>query len=668
MLVVLLVGACHSPSVAPITQAVTPASPAPPAEASGAHEAAETLAADTPRATIEGTTFVAPKGWTIRVRGAAVLLEAPEPGSRIALVDVRAKDPDTAVALAWAASTLGTPPPLELATAVPDDEGWVDTRRYAYTVPTREQRDVVAIARHHGEAWSVSISDLADAVAEKRNSQLKTILGRLQPKGYRRETFAGKAAHKLDAARLAALTAFVDQSRDKLGIPGIALGIVQDSKIVFADGFGRRELDNPRKPDADTRFMIASNTKALTTLLLATLVDDHKLTWDTPVAELMPSFKLGDAATTASVRVKHLVCACTGMPRRDYELLMESATPASVMASLAKMQPTSAFGELFQYSNQLVAAGGYLAAAVLSPNQELGAAYDAAMQARVFAPLGMTSTTFDFARALDGNHAGAYELDLDGKPGPAVMAVNYLSLADRPDGGAWSTVRDMLKYVAMELARGKLPGGRRYVSEAALLARRAPQVAMSQDESYGLGLMVDRTWGIPVIHHGGDLIGYHSDMIWLPDHDVGAVILTNGRGGVPLRRAFRRKLLEVLFDGQPLADAQLAGAASRMFEEIGNDRRRLTLPAAEADAGELAARYHNDALGDLAVRRDHGATIFDFGEWQSAVASFRDTDGTTSFVTAVTGMRGLQFVVGFSGAKRTLILNDGQHEYTFTEN
>ena len=94
---------------------------------------------------------------------------------------------------------------------------------------------------------------------------------------------------------------------------------------------------------------------------------------------------------------------------------------------------------------------------------ELGAAYDRAMAAEVFGPLGMTSTTFDFARALNGNHASSHALDIDGKPALAAMGVNYSILPVRPAGGAWSSVTDVMKYVQMELAKGLLPGGTRYV-------------------------------------------------------------------------------------------------------------------------------------------------------------------------------------------------------------
>ena len=96
--------------------------------------------------------------------------------------------------------------------------------------------------------------------------------------------------------------------------------------------------------------------------------------------------------------------------------------------------------------------------------------------------------------------------------------------------------------------------------------------------------MVDTTYGVPVVHHGGDMIGYHSDMMWLPQQNVGAVILTNGDPGWLIRSRFRRKLLEVLFDGRQEADAQLDADAKRFFSSLEADRKLVTIPA---DATEV---------------------------------------------------------------------------------
>src|SRR5262249_37091242 len=159
------------------------------------------------------------------------------------------------------------------------------------------------------------------------------------------------------------------------------------------------------------------------------------------------------------------------------------------------------------------------------------AAYDAAMRTRVFEPLGMKATTFDYARAQRGNHALPYAPDIDGKAAPAAMEINYAVIPLRPAGAAWSSVRDVLRSVQMELAEGALPDGKRYIEKTTLLARRAPQVAIGKDVTYGMGLEVDTTYGVPVVHHGGDMTGYHSDMIWLPGHGVGAVVLTSADPG-----------------------------------------------------------------------------------------------------------------------------------------
>jgi CubicO group peptidase (beta-lactamase class C family) len=641
------------------------ASSASPTQAPAA-KAADALSADTPRTTVEGSTFIAPAGWRIEVRGPATILTPPESGSHIALVDVRAKDSDSAVAAAWAAYKPAAKWPLKVTNDYPDKDGWSSIRDYNYQTSPNEKRGVGVTTRRAGEVWTVSIYDMEDAVGEKRGAQVALIFGRLLPKGYERETFAGKTPHTLDATRLAALSTFVETGRQKLGIPGVAVGIVQDGKVVFADGFGARELGSSTKPDGDTLFIVASNTKALTTLMLGKLLDEGKLTWDTQVTKLLPSFKLGSDETTSRVLVKHLICACTGLPRQDFEWLFqyEGITAEGAMKTLATVQPTTKFGELFQYSNGLAAAAGFVGGHVAFPDLELGAAYDQAMQTRVFGPLGMTATTFDFARALGGNHAGSHAPDVDGKPAKAVMDINYAVIPVRPAGGAWSSVRDMLKYVQMELDEGSLPGGQRYIAKDTLLARRMPQVSIGQDVTYGMGLMVDTKYGIPVVHHGGDLIGYHSDMIWLPQHHVGAVVLTNGDPGWVLRTVFRRKLLEVLFDGRPEADADVAAQAKSYFEQLAAERKLLTVPAAAEDAGKLSVHYANDALGEIAVRREDTKTVFDFGEWKSEMASRHNPDGTVSFLTVAPGILGFEFVVG-QGPKPTLIVRDAQHEYVF---
>lgn len=658
-----------APSAATSPASSAAVAPAPTQSDAPQASAPERMATDSPKTTTMGNTFIAPAGWSIVVKGAATIVEAPESGSRITLIDIKAKDADAAVALAWEAYGNAKKWPQKSVLDAPDRDGWTRIRVYNYQTSPNEKRSVGAVARFANDTWNVDIYDMDDAVGEKRGAQVSLLYGRLLPKGRSRESFAGKTAKVLDQARIAELGKFVEVAQQKLGVPGVSIGLIQGGKVIFAGGFGIREVGKKATVDADTKYLIASNTKAMTTLMLAKLVDEKKFTWETKATSLLPTFKLGDADTTDRVLVKHLICACTGLPRQDLEWLFQfgGETPDSAMRTLGTMQPTSKFGELFQYSNPLAAAAGFIGGHVAFPKLDTGKAYDEAMRTLVFDPLGMKNTTFDFKRAQSGNFAAPHAQDVDGKTMPAIRDLNDAVIPVRPAGAAWSTVNDVLKYVQMELADGKLPDGKQYITKDVLLARRAPQVALSADAHYGMGLMVDKTWGVTVVHHGGDMIGFHSDMMWLPEHGVGAVVLTNADPGWTIRSIFQRKLLEVLFDGTPHADADVAARSKMFFEQLATERKLLTVPADSTEAAKLAAHYKHAALGDLRVSHKGTATVFDFGEWKSEVASRKNPDGTISFVTTTPGVAGgFEFVAG-SGAKRTLTIRDGQHEYVLME-
>ncbi|MDE2407258.1 MAG: beta-lactamase family protein [Xanthomonadaceae bacterium] len=638
------------------------------ATAATSPQAPAATAAEQPQATPRGTTFLLPEGWVRTVKGNATVLTPPEAdGSRIVIVDATAANPDEAVAQAWAA--LGMTPKFLLATDAAPRDGWEQRRFYDYDVPQNARRMINADAYRHGKAWTVVLADADHGVAEKRGSQFGKIYQRLQPAGYTRESFSGRSAHKFNAARLQVISNFVEKMRRDFDVPGVAIGIIEDGKVVLSRGFGVRELGKPAAVDGDTRFMIASNTKALTTLMLAKLVDAGKLDWNAHAVDVYPAFKLGDAATTGKVLVKHLICACTGVPRQDFEWLFEGEkqTPASVMATLGTMQPTSGFGELFQYSNPMAAAAGYIGGQVAHPGTELGAGYDQAMQALVFDPLAMHNTTFDYARAQTGNYAAPHGYDIDHKVEVMGMGLNDTIVASRPAGAAWSTVNDLLKYVRMEIDRGQLPDGSRYIGEAALLQRRQPQISLGADRDYAMALVVDRSDGVTVIDHGGDMGGFHSNMMWWPTQKVGAVILTNADEGMYLRGPFKRRLMELMFDGEPQAVAEATATAKANRAAFAAQRKLLQWPADNAVLDALAPRYRNPALGELVVSREAGKAVFDVGAFRSAVATMPQPDGSLALVTIDPVAAGFPFVRADKDGVRRLIVRDGQHEYMFDE-
>jgi CubicO group peptidase (beta-lactamase class C family) len=200
----------------------------------------------------------------------------------------------------------------------------------------------------------------------------------------------------------------------KLDVPGAGFALIDQGKVVYEGGIGVKELGKSDRVDANTLFMAASNTKGMTTLLLAKLVDEKKLQWEEPVTRVYPDFKLADANITNEIEIKHLICACTGMPRQDLEWLFEykKFRPASTFTLLSGMRPTSKFGEVFQYSNLMASAAGYIGAHVYEPTGELGAAYDRAMERQIFKPLGMSDTTFDMEKAQHGDFASPHSDDI----------------------------------------------------------------------------------------------------------------------------------------------------------------------------------------------------------------------------------------------------------------
>ena len=238
----------------------------------------------------------------------------------------------------------------------------------------------------------------------------------------------------------------------------------------------------------------------------------------------------------------------------------------------------------------------------------------------------------------------------------------------RPAGGVWTSAHDLSKYVQMELAKGVLPNGKRLVSEENLLARRVPQVLVGEDVTYGMGLIVDTQLG-----HPGRAPRRRPRR--LPErHDVAARARRRRRDPHELRRRrllrgpFLRRLLEVLFDGKPEAGGAARG---RRRAEEGRHRQGARAPRRPGRRGR--GRQARAALRERGARRADGeeaaggAVVFDFGEWQSAVASRKNDDGTISFITIDPTIDGFEFVVADTDGKRALVIRDAQHEYVFTE-
>lgn len=633
---------------------------------------AETAAAaDTPGKTAAGVQYTQPKDWTLQVKGAVTVFVSPESDLRIAVVDVgAATDAKDAAAKAWALFKPDGVPTPRLVTAAPPAEGWSERASISYETSPNERATRSATALKQGNSWTVLIVDGSEATANKRSAATAIVQGSLHPAGYARETFAGKVAHPLTPDRIKLLRDFVAESARQLEVPGVGMALIDHGKVVWVGGVGVRALGSPEPVDAHTKFMVASNTKGMSTLLLSILADEGKLRWDQHVTDLYPSFRLGSDEVTRSVEVRHLVCACTGLPRKDFAfILADQGKPAiDTFRQLAETQPTSKFGELFQYNNLMASASGFVGGHLLYPNMEIGAAYDRAMQVKIFDPLGMHDTTFDYRKGESGDFARPHGYDINGRMTVMSNMFNYTVYPYRPAGGAFSSAADMARYVQLELGQGVTPEGKRIVSAANILKRRERGVPVGENNWYGMGLFYRVAWGVPVVTHGGTLQGFHSDWWALPEQGVGAVILTNADSGPALLEPFLRRLMEVMYDGKPEAAQEVAAAATRLKAQAAARKARLTIPGDPAALGNLAAHYNGPEGSSLTITERDGGKWIKAGSIEGPLATRKNADGSISLVSIAPGSIGFDGLIGNDAAgNRTLTVRDSQHAYVYTE-
>jgi len=463
----------------------------------------------------------------------------------------------------------------------------------------------------------------------------------------------GVAPLPLTGDLLAAFEAYIATSLADFGIPGVSVAVVQGGEVVFLQGFGVRELERAAPITGDTLLRIGSVTKSFSSMLTATLVDDGTLDWETPIIDLLPDFAVEDDALTARLTMRDAFCACSGLPRRDWEFIFnsQSLTPESMVAGMANLPLTAPYGEVFQYNNQLVATGGFAAAVANGGDaDELGRAYAIAMRQRVLNPIGMERTTLALTEVLaDDDYAVPHGTDLAGDFHPLLVLVDDTWIASvEPTGGLWSSAREMSRYVQTELARGVSPDGARVVSAANLERTWAPGVAFPPvpagtpadtatfQQSYALGWFTGAYGGQRVVWHSGGTMGFTSLVTMLPDADLGLVVLTNGGDPVtsPFPLAVHFRLLELLFDLPESFGPRITPALAAIVQ----GRADLVAQLGPVDPAAVApslGNYASPALGEARLSLRAGALVADFGGYRTELQLITGTGGPDAAYRAV---------------------------------
>ncbi len=617
--------------------------------------------------------FPIPPNWTVEEGDGFVLLRAPDGDLSVAAGVVQADDAGAGIIAAWQLVDPGFDPAAREPDRVeiPSDPGVDQTAVLTYDLGQTSGRVAQGLGQRVGDQVYVLIfrGDLDTVV--RRQSQINVIVTGFRILAGTPTDLAGRDPLPLKGDRLRIFEAFVTGTLAAFVVPGAAVAVVSGGEIVYANGFGITEQGDGRPVTPDSLMMVGSVTKSFTTMMMGTLVDDGRLAWDQPVVELLPTFKVADPAITPRVTVRNLVCACTGVPRRDAEIYFNANdfTAEDVIASLAGFPLYTPIGEAFQYSNQMVAAGGYVAALAAGGQYgDLHAAYLAAMRQRVLDPIGMKRSTFDPAEvAADPDYAIPHGATLDGayQPMPLTSEVAWAD-ALAPSGGLWSSANELAGYVATQLRRGVSPAGNRVISAGNLEETWEPQVAVSADTAYGLGWFVEQWNGLRVVRHGGNSRGFTADVAFLPDAGLGIVVLTNAQDANLVAGGIRQRLLELLYDQPGEIEGQLALARDEATRQRAQAQAQYGVPIAPALARTLTGEYHNPVLGAVTVSFADGALVVDTGEFRSALRPLRESppDGP-AFVVADPSFAGFPVRFDTTGSEPRLIAGAAPEEYVF---
>jgi len=387
---------------------------------------------------------------------------------------------------------------------------------------------------------------------------------------------------------LAEFEAYIEETREFLNVPGAAVAIVQGGEIVYAQGFGIKEIGSNDPVTADTVFSIGSLGKAMTSMMVASLVDDGLIEWDTPLAEVMPQFRLSDEQATQQITLREALGMTTGLPYLGPVLFLSGLPPEDYVEYLADVPLAAPPGESYVYQNEMYSVGAYAAtmAAGAEYGENLFSTYADLMQERVFDPLGMTSATFSAQEAAASpDHATPHFQSLNAtlaETGFDVTPTHYMDLDTiAPAGTARMSAPDAGRFLITMLSGGVAPDGSRAISAENLAETWTGQISKEpvphlEQASYGMGWNAATYQGIPLVTHDGNLGGFASDMAFIPEADTGIVVLTNADYlGLTLRTQVQFRLIEMLLGIEPFIDEGFSEGMASYLSQLSDGYSQL---------------------------------------------------------------------------------------------
>jgi len=416
---------------------------------------------------------------------------------------------------------------------------------------------------------------------------------------------AAKKAEK--PVNLKGFSEFVAKTMVEWKVPGMAVAIVKDGKVIFADGFGLRDVKEGLKVTPHTIFPIGSCSKAFTAAGMGILVDEGKVGWDEPVRMYLPDFKLQDESASAHITPRDLLTHRSGLARHDLMWMGGQFSRRELYDRLRYLEMNKELRSAWQYQNLMFMTAGYLVGQIDGSN------WEEFTQKRIFDPLGMKETNFSVVLTQKTADFSQPYMEIKDK----IEQVPFRDIAAvGPAGSINSNVLDMAQWVLLNLNKGKF-GDKQIVSEASMAQVHSPQmlvpVPIQYDEilyvSYGMGWLIAPYRGHLLLEHSGGIDGFISQVALLPRENSGLIILSNLNGtavpGIVLYDIVDRLLgLDQVDWNKRIKDQIAKGKAEdeKGEKEAEKDRKLNTQPS--HPLVDYAGDYENPGYGTVSVVKD----------------------------------------------------------------
>ncbi len=406
---------------------------------------------------------------------------------------------------------------------------------------------------------------------------------------------------------LAEFDPVIEQAIGDFNVPGLAIAIVAGGEVVYARGFGKRDLEGDLPMTADSLFAIGSTTKAMTATVLGMQVDEGMLEWDEPLMRYLPGFRLADAMITARITPRDLLTHRSGLPRHDLLWYNNNqGSRAELIERFADLELTADLREKFQYNNLLFMTAGHLAGRL-----DGGKTWEEVVRTRLFDPLEMTRSNFSVdVSQQDPDHALPYRENDDDEP--ERIPFRRIDLIG-PAGSVNSSVNEMSRWLLFNLRQGKV-GEKQLVQAATLADLQSPHMTIEgrpertdiSASTYGMGWGIDTYRGHRRVGHGGGIDGFVTSVMLFPDDDLGLVAFTNRGSG--LSRLVNQTAADRILDLEPvdwIAEALerlKKGEAAAEEAEAKKDSVRVADTRPSHPIADYAGSYRDAGYGHLEIK------------------------------------------------------------------